>query len=63
MIKAGDDLAALIGRGLDATGFRLKKEEIIVAGFNPLLYEKFSCDLPPSATGFGSGGPKELTMM
>ena len=30
MIKAGDDLAALIGRGLDATGFRLEHGDILV---------------------------------
>src|SRR4029077_10021406 len=30
MIKAGDDLAALISRGLDATGFRLEHGDILV---------------------------------
>src|ERR1700687_1316113 len=30
MIKAGDDLAALISRGLDATGFRLEPGDILV---------------------------------
>jgi coenzyme F420-0:L-glutamate ligase / coenzyme F420-1:gamma-L-glutamate ligase len=30
MVKAGDDLAALICRGLDATGFRLEHRDILV---------------------------------
>ena len=30
MVKAGDDLAALISRGLDATGFRLENGDIVV---------------------------------
>jgi len=30
MVKAGDDLAALIARGLDDTGFRLEPGDILV---------------------------------